>query len=806
MLFSIELFNFRNYPNKIYEFNDQVTLIKGVSGSGKSSILWAIEWCLFGKQKNVVPLKFKGKKCNSFVTIKTEEFEITRKKINNELIVLISEEKFTGDEAQSSIDFIFGDRERFNILCYIQQKKINQFFELKDSEKFDFLNRLSYENDRVRILKNKISEKSQELREEFKTIEIIFKHDNQRMMNEFRNINCEFNSSIDLDGLTHENEDLIKSIEQSTQTINQFEMNSKLIQSFEEEIKSSLHEINSIKLLSEDEVKMISYELNGLKHFKEQLILKSENEKEILQVEFKISRIKLSSEINREIKFSSQEIQEAFYLEKKIIENQISAEKIGLDYSTLTPELIESNKLEIKRKLELHQKIEEYKKFITLNEQLNQKIKECDAIRISSIDFFGLINDLKLKLEELKGRSYQCPVCSSHLKLKDNNELVHSTSIHLNEIEKKQLTDQLQSLERDKKKNEVNLKLKERLKNEIEQLRSTIELIYGHFKIDSDIISSSNQMINSKELNQKLNILNRIELLTSGQFKSDDMSKKNDLIDLNSKLNTLKIKSIKFDDMNEVKFSLEDIDQKISEFKNQLREQQKNSFQSNHLNEKLIKLKFKHKQLNQTIIHSSEEIEELKLLIEQSRLKIKLNEQLIIQLKECKRFKELQDSIKSNELKLNQIDSDIKSLNELKLKIESLECKFLSKLIDTINHYMNYCLNHLFDTEIKVTLNLESNSRTKKNCILLNIIKSGDLYPDISYLSGGELDRLSLSLSLSLNRIFDCMFISMDEIFSSLDINIRSKCIELFKELHLNVILISHDEIEGTFDQVIEIE
>jgi DNA repair exonuclease SbcCD ATPase subunit len=105
-----------------------------------------------------------------------------------------------------------------------------------------------------------------------------------------------------------------------------------------------------------------------------------------------------------------------------------------------------------------------------------------------------------------------------------------------------------------------------------------------------------------------------------------------------------------------------------------------------------------------------------------------------------------------------------------------------------------------------VTLNLESNSRTKKNCILLNIIKSGDLYPDISYLSGGELDRLSLSLSLSLNRIFDCMFISMDEIFSSLDINIRSKCIELFKELHLNVILISHDEIEGTFDQVIEIE
>jgi exonuclease SbcC len=47
-LLSVELENFRNHENSLYEFDRGVNLILGHNGSGKSSIIEAIGLALFG--------------------------------------------------------------------------------------------------------------------------------------------------------------------------------------------------------------------------------------------------------------------------------------------------------------------------------------------------------------------------------------------------------------------------------------------------------------------------------------------------------------------------------------------------------------------------------------------------------------------------------------------------------------------------------------------------------------------------------------------------------------------------------------
>lgn len=49
---SIELINFRSHKNSKFNFTEGINLILGNNGDGKSSILEAIELCLFNKNGN----------------------------------------------------------------------------------------------------------------------------------------------------------------------------------------------------------------------------------------------------------------------------------------------------------------------------------------------------------------------------------------------------------------------------------------------------------------------------------------------------------------------------------------------------------------------------------------------------------------------------------------------------------------------------------------------------------------------------------------------------------------------------------
>ena len=109
----------------------------------------------------------------------------------------------------------------------------------------------------------------------------------------------------------------------------------------------------------------------------------------------------------------------------------------------------------------------------------------------------------------------------------------------------------------------------------------------------------------------------------------------------------------------------------------------------------------------------------------------------------------------------------------------------------------------LDDLEINITMFREN----YKPVVNLNIIFEGKNYPDINYMSGGQIDRISIALTLTFNIILNTPIIMLDETIDSLEEEKKKACLDSIKENIKNkIILITcPDSIEGFFDEIINL-
>lgn len=154
---SVELTNFRCHshfvitvdPNKIYH-------LVGDSGNGKTTILEAIYWCLYGsKGAKVAPLKATPKTStivkltlitkhhNVVLTRKTNAhvFHVTYKTSNG------TYNDLEGETAQVYVEELFGSSGLWMSTSYLRQKSFNPFLQGSASDKRKILNRLAFRHD-----------------------------------------------------------------------------------------------------------------------------------------------------------------------------------------------------------------------------------------------------------------------------------------------------------------------------------------------------------------------------------------------------------------------------------------------------------------------------------------------------------------------------------------------------------------------------------------------------------------------------------------------------------------------------------
>ncbi len=128
-----------------------VTLLKGVSCSGKSTIFQALAWCLYGKVRRVTPNH--NPDGQTRVVAQFKNLTVDRRKKPNRLIININQQTYEDQQAQACVNGIFGSHEVWLTSCYITQGERNNFLSLPDSERMALLNQIAFhEEDPAKFL------------------------------------------------------------------------------------------------------------------------------------------------------------------------------------------------------------------------------------------------------------------------------------------------------------------------------------------------------------------------------------------------------------------------------------------------------------------------------------------------------------------------------------------------------------------------------------------------------------------------------------------------------------------------------
>lgn len=178
----------------------------------------------------------------------------------------------------------------------------------------------------------------------------------------------------------------------------------------------------------------------------------------------------------------------------------------------------------------------------------------------------------------------------------------------------------------------------------------------------------------------------------------------------------------------------------------------------------------------------------------------------------ARKIKFEQDRLNSSRQELLTLNDEIMSIQTLREIASNLETNFLESTIESINHALQEILQSIFDDPINIKISLYKEIKSKKKLKInfnLNINYKGTVYDSISQLSGGEGDRISLALIIALNRLNNSPFILLDECISSLDGELKERCINMIQQSIPNnktVLCVSHNSVEGYYDSIIDVQ
>lgn len=182
-MLTVQLHNFRKWREREITIpTTGITLLKGKSGSGKSTILNAIFWCLYGTLRKVGPLGDEKQSTKVRLDFHTN-FSITRQTKPQQIKVTLNEQLYEGEVAQSLINGWFGDSDVWQMSCYIAQGQRNSFLSGTNTSRMDLLNVITFHEEDpnikidnlTRLLKEKHEERIK-WEEHFTVLKQNFEH------------------------------------------------------------------------------------------------------------------------------------------------------------------------------------------------------------------------------------------------------------------------------------------------------------------------------------------------------------------------------------------------------------------------------------------------------------------------------------------------------------------------------------------------------------------------------------------------------------------------------------------------------
>jgi DNA repair exonuclease SbcCD ATPase subunit len=164
----LELVNFKCHEFKEFEFTENnVILISGKSGVGKTSIIEAIVFVLFGSGRKITKYGQKSCSVRLQITIMNKFLDIKRTKGPNRLTIEVTQQQdiindakptkgnhYEDAAAQEIINELFGHQ--YESVGYLSQSSINSFVLMGPQEKLTFLENLIFKTSDLKQIKQKI--------------------------------------------------------------------------------------------------------------------------------------------------------------------------------------------------------------------------------------------------------------------------------------------------------------------------------------------------------------------------------------------------------------------------------------------------------------------------------------------------------------------------------------------------------------------------------------------------------------------------------------------------------------------------
>jgi DNA repair exonuclease SbcCD ATPase subunit len=791
----ITLHNFRSYPDRVFEFDhNKVILIKGESGSGKTTILQSIFWCLYGHQKKVSSFSNKTGKC--YVQLDFDDMTIYRQKNPERLLITTNNITLEDDEAESFITKEYGSKDLFNSCSLIEQKNICSFFNLQNHQRLEFLNTLSFNNDKPEEYKAKVDGISKEINNKHKVNSMLLERmyeDIQLMLSQrepkaFLNEDSRSLFINELETLKHNiNELTIKATNEIKQRA--------IIAELEKQLNDTQNKLSLLPIEHYDE-DALSNQLQLMDNSR-----RLKEKKDLLQKKFNnLSKIytKINSKSN---KFTNDEIINNTLLEKRISESIRVCKQLKINYD----DSIDTFKKSLDDQLVSVEKKDSIDKSNTVIENKKKKLENDistlnNTLKITSQKLMILIKDLSkctfddTEIERLKeiikiDRVYSCPKCECKLQIQ--NGLLEEV---LNEIKESKETSkkQLDILLKNKSNYSQLTNNKIKLENEIESLKTSITNKQEQVnELQNDIQETIN--VNSKytlsEMKNIIKSLYNIEFLILPLISSNQMQDHNNYLDNEEQ------KRILLEQINEINY---DFDSKeYDKVKTKLSLMRTNNERRRQLNETINRLN------KRLLEEDATDYYENKLRVTNDRINELINvidddDYSLMYNKKCDEYDNLYEMN-------DELLKDYTSLNKLSKNISLVQCLQLENVIESINIQLNENLSVLFDEEIHITLELIKQQKNKnvKSGLFVKIFYKESEYDSINQLSGGEQDRVSFALSLAFNMMYQGSnrMILLDEPFSAIGTDLRERCVALLKNIeNCLVLVISHEEVEGYYN------
>ncbi|MCC7552082.1 AAA family ATPase [Candidatus Micrarchaeota archaeon] len=465
MIQSLSLFNWKSHDETLLDFSKGTNVLIGIMGSGKSSILDAISFGLYGtfpnlrrggaKLEDVIKYNQEEAKIRLRFNLEGKEYEVERiitKKSSDALLyerdVLIQKSpKAVTTEIEKILNV---DYDLFNKIIYSEQNNIDYFFSLrpgKRKEEIDILLGLDrFETARVNTTKiiNKVKEQIVFLKE---NIDVEKEHELDKKINELKEEIGELHNKKKINSKEYEN--LKGYVQQLGNTVLKLEKQKKEYQNLKDSI------IRKEELLSKLEKELINldcYKKLNLEEKKKEL-----GALNIEKVEEQISELLKQNNklISKKSKLLS-DIERTNNIITQIKESQEFLKNIDIE--------------ELKKNLKnTEEKLENIKKQISEGE-----IKK---------------KDLEKAVQELNTEGLsKCPVCDSELSTEHRNTLI------MEKTQEKRLI-QEQELELLKEKQDIKQK-KEELESKIKQIEKKRDKIDELNKEKKDMTELNVQLAN----------------------------------------------------------------------------------------------------------------------------------------------------------------------------------------------------------------------------------------------------------------------------------------------------------------------